>query len=385
MKKNVKILLVGGGTGGHIFPLLAVAGELDKIARENGLGLKISYFGQKNEFSQILIDSGIRFSSVISSKLNRNVSLANLFMPFKFLAGLFQSLWKVFWLMPDAVFSKGGPGALPILFACKFFFIPIIIHESDSIPGLTSVISGKLAKKIFVGFESTANYFYGRNVTVSGNPVRYDLVSQKSKELEIEDAKADAKRHFGFDANLPVLMILGGSQGATRLNDFILENLRVFLNQFQILHQVGSANYESYKKDYEIFTKDWSPNEKQRYQFHGFFGNDLAKAYVATDLVLARAGAGTIFELAYFGKPSILIPLPEAANNHQLKNAIEYEKNGAAIIIQQENLLGNLVASQLTDLLNNKEALSKMSLAAEAFYRPDSASVIAQEILKFAV
>ena len=370
---KLRILLTGGGTGGHIYPLIAVTQELNNLAAENGRVLDARYFGGAGEYYDVFINNGIRFISVISSKIRRGSVLENLLDIPKFFLGLLQALWKIYWFMPDVIFSKGGPGALPIALAGKFYFVPIVIQESDTVPGKTNILSGKVAKKIFLAFKSAEGYFTGKNTEVSGNPVRSDLTGQNP---------AAAKQQLGFDVNLPLLLVLGGSQGATRLNAFILENLQQLIRQFQILHQVGAGNYEEYKNEYNFIAKDWSELETRRYQFKPYLEENLASAYSAADLILARAGAGTIFELAAVGRPAVLVPLPEAAGDHQRKNAYEYAAAGAAVVIEQDNFAGNLAISQLSQLINNPALLQKMSATAKSFYRPDAAKIIARGILE---
>ena len=384
--KKIRILLVGGGSGGHIYPLVAVAQKIRSLAGANsGYHLDLRYFGDAGGYEDLIKKNGIKYSYIVSSKLRRYFSFENFVDFFKFFIAIFQSLFKVFFFMPSAVFSKGGPGSLPILFVCKFFAVPIVIHESDSAPGLANLISGKMSKKVFLAFESAKQYFPNKNIEVVGNPVRSELIMGKgdSSAVITETDKKEVKKQFGFDPERPVLFVSGGSQGAVIINDFVLKNIETLSVKFQILHQVGPSNFDDYKKDYDFLSKTLPDPVKNSYKFYPYFENDLKSAYVAADIILARAGAGTIFELAYFGKPSILIPLPDAANDHQVLNAIEFEGSGATIAIEQENFLSHLVLVQLETLISKTEVLKAMSKSASAFYRPFSSETIAAHLLSF--
>lgn len=383
--KKARILLTGGGTGGHIYPLLAVAAELRRIAAAGNVSIDVRYFGGAEEYAEAVKAAGIGFSKIISGKIRAYFSIWNLLDLPKFFLGWIQALWKIFWFRPDAAFSKGGPGALPVLLACRFYSIPIAIHESDSIPGKTNLYSGKIAEKIFISFESAKNFFRNKNkVLLAGNPVRPDLLDF-DKSLSGNQLKSAAKQSFGLNPGLPVLLVLGGSQGATRINDAILASLEPLLRQAQIIHQVGRKNYNEYKKMVEIKMRNLPEQLKKQYHFQPLFNaGRLKTAYLAADLALSRAGAGSIFELAAFGKPAILVPLPEAANNHQKENARQYAGAGAALVMEQEDCFGNLV-SQISVLLKNSSLLEKMASAAKNFYRPLAAQTIAKEILKIAL
>jgi UDP-N-acetylglucosamine--N-acetylmuramyl-(pentapeptide) pyrophosphoryl-undecaprenol N-acetylglucosamine transferase len=386
--KKARILLVGGGSGGHIYPLIAVAQKLHQFTKNAGnFELDLRYFGDAGGYETLIARNGVKCQKIFSSKLRRYFSFDNIVDFFKFFVAIFQSLWRVFWFMPDVVFSKGGPGSLPILFVCRFFRVPVVIHESDSAPGLTNLISGKFAKKIFLSFESAKTYFPGKDIDVVGNPVRSELIATADADsiAKITDNdKKEAKSKFGFNPNVPVLLILGGSQGAAAINDFIIKNIETLAVKFQVLHQIGVNNFNEYKADYDFLSKALPDAVKNNYKFFPYFADDLRDVYVAADLVLARASAGTIFELAYFGKPAILVPLPDAANNHQQLNAIELEKSGAAIMIGQENFLSHLVLLRIEKEIFNQEDLKKMSAAASAFYKPLSADKIAAYLLSFA-
>lgn len=366
MAKETRILLTGGGTGGHIYPLLAAAQRL--------AGYRLRYFGDPGIYRDLLKSAGIEISAIASSKLRRYFSLANFLDFFKFIFGLIQSLWKLYWFMPDVAFSKGGPGALPVLLACRFYFIPVVIHESDAIPGLTNKISAKFARKVFLAFAAAQTHLQTKGeVATVGQPVRDDILKPKPME--------EAKKSFAFNPIRPVLLVLGGSQGSAALNEFVLANITALLGRFQILHQVGYENYESHKQEWATISKDFSPLLKSSYEFVPYFDQNLSDAYDAADVVVSRAGAGAIFECAAKGKPAVLIPLPDSANGHQEANAFEAKKAGMAEVIEQQNLLSNLFLSVIDNLMSDTQKLSSMSVAARAFYKPDAATKIAEGII----
>lgn len=373
MSREIRILLIGGGTGGHIYPLAAVA---DKISEQAPLA-KLFYIGEPGPFCGLLEQQNIKILNIVSSKWRRYFSLLNFLDIFKFFLGFLQSLWKIYWLMPDAVFSKGGPGVLPIILVCRFYQIPIIIHESDAVPGLTNKMSGRYAQKIFLAFAEAQNYFGKVDLEVTGQPTRAEIL----RELPSDEAK----KTLGFSPDAPLILFMGGSQGSARLNDFVLNNLGMFLEKFQILHQVGENNYADYLKDYGIENQRLTSAAKNRYQFAAYLDINqpltLFNALSAADIIVSRGGAGAIFEIAAYGKPAILIPLPESANGHQKANTYAYQKSGAAVIVEEENLLPNLLENIIESLLKNPEQMRTMSAAAKQFYKPDAAEKIAKGIL----
>ncbi len=383
--KKLNVVLTGGGTGGHIYPLLAVAQELKKKAGEEGIVLDMRYFGAAVAYAQDIVDNDIEFVPILSSKLRRYWSVLNLIDGVKFLLSIPQLLWKLFWFMPDVVLSKGGPGALPVVLVARWYRIPVLVHESDSIPGLTNVLSGRRAEKVFLAFESAAAYFAKTKVEVVGNPVRPSLLAAKESLGEDPAAAREAARKgFGLADGEPLVAVLGGSQGAEKLNDFVLENLEDLLDEFQIIHQTGPLNYDSYKKQFDFTTKDWGDMEKNRYVFRPFFGKELADVLVAADLVISRAGSGLLFELAAFGKPSVIVPFEHSARDHQRENAIAYEKAGACVIVTEENLLVGLLTDTVKRVLGDQQRYATMSQAAQAFYRPDAAYTIAVTLSQYA-
>lgn len=375
--QKFRVLMTGGGSGGHIYPLVSVITELQILAAQEGVNLEIRYLGVVGPYRGLLHENGVRVQKILNSKLRRYFSLANIIDGPKFIISFFQALWKMLWFMPDVLFTKGGPGSLAVVFVARFYRIPIIVHESDTVPGISNLITAKYAKTIVVSFASTAEYFEGREVVTVGNPIRRYLFGDPLTQSK-------AKLFLGFDSNASLVLILGGSQGAMRINDFILDNLVGLLQFTQIFHQTGRANYEAVVGEGSVAGRDLEEEMKRRYKVIDYLEKDMRIALQAADLVISRAGSGSIFEIAAFGKPSILIPLPDwvAAGGHQEKNAREYSAAGAAVVIEEENLLPNLFLEELKSLLGNPAKLTAMSEAAKQFAKPDAALKLAQIILR---
>src|SRR3989344_2506560 len=215
----IRILFTGGGTGGDIYSILALAQELQIRSSKNNLDLR--YFGSAGNYQYILATNGILVSNIISVKFRRYFDLRNFLDILIFPISLIQAFWKVFWFMPGVLFSKGGPGALPVVLACWFYRVPIIIHESDSAPGLANLMASKFADRIAVSFNSATKFFIAKNsklsekIALTGNPTRKSLTDSA---LEQEAAK----QIFSFDSKKPLILIIGGSQGSTKINDFML-------------------------------------------------------------------------------------------------------------------------------------------------------------------
>ncbi len=357
-----RILLVGGGTGGHIMPLLAVADALQKLG---GGAVRLDYIGPRSGFFGDFEARGIKTHTVIQSKLRRYFSIANLVAFPQLILGFLEAFFKlVFVLRPDVVFSKGGPGGLAVLLAARICFVPIVVHESDTIPGLTNRVSGGFARKVILGFASAANYFKNKNVVVAGNPVRLALLER------VPEGRA-ARSILGLDADRPVVFVMGGSQGAQRINQFFWDNLQEFLEKFQVVHQAGAANLKEL------------PGGREGYKPFGFMDLEQMKnAYAASNIVVSRAGANSVAEIAAFGKPAILVPLPaDVVGEHQIVNAHEYAKTGAAIVMEETDLTPNALLTEIMKILGDEDLRNKMSAAARGFAKPNAAELIAREVL----
>lgn len=364
------IVLTGGGTGGHLFPIVAVARELKNlIPPDQAQSLKFMFIGPPTVGEEDLTKEGILHKTILAGKIRRYSSVQNVLDMIKLPLGFLQSLWHLFVFMPNAVFSKGGYGSVPVVLAARVYRIPVLIHESDSIPGLANKFCAKFSKRIAISFMDTAQYFPKEKTALTGNPVRSGIFG---------GSKDEAKRIFSLSGIKPVLLFLGGSQGAQAINDVIYSSLPTLLQRCEIIHQCGEANYESLKQTIK-------PQTSAGYFLFPFLNEEqLRHAYAAADLVISRAGAGSIAEIASLGKPSIIVPLPNSAAGHQVKNALEYAKFGATLVLEQMNFTPNLLQNRIFALLDNPDLLKKMSENALKFNSPDASVKIAQEVLSIA-
>lgn len=378
--KKIRVALAGGGTGGHIYPLVAVAAALKEQAAALNIRLELHYYGANDRFRKDIEGEGIRFHPLLTGKLRRYASILTVIDIPKIFLGMVQAFFKMYALMPDVVFSKGGPGAFPVVFAAWFYKIPVLIHDSDSVPGLTTMACARFARKIGVSFEQAAKYFDPRKVVLAGNPVRPSLLGASLPQDE-------AKRRLGFDPAKPLLYVTGGSQGAAKLNEFVILNLASILPLMQVLHQTGPANFMDAKNLAEAELLQLPPelSTQSRYLPMGYLNAEEDKsALAAADVVLARAGSGSISEAAAAGKPMILVPLGSAARDHQRENAQAAFHAGAAVVIEEANFNGSIFMSELERLLGDKAAYQAMAQAALAFAKPEAARTLAAAVLELA-
>jgi len=368
----MKILFTGGGTAGHIFPIVAVIREMKKNYPHGGF--EFFYLGPKDKFSkELLLKEGIEVKTILAGKIRRYFSLKNVIDIFKLPIGILQAFYHIFIISPDVIFSKGGYGSIATSISGWILMVPIFLHESDISPGLANRITGRFALEIFISFSiKKTEYFPAKKMLSVGNPVRNEILN---------GSKEGAKKLFKLTGEKPVILILGGSQGAQRINDKILSILPNILKDYEIIHQTGKRNFEQTRKEAEVvITEDF-----KRY-YHPFpFLNEIeiANAYSAADLIISRAGAGTIFEIAFIGKPSILVPLPESAQDHQVKNAYAYAENGASLVIEEANFRPHFVLERIKNLFSQPERLKQIAERAKEFSRPNAARIIAEYIVTY--
>jgi len=374
----MKVVFTGGGTGGHFYPLIAVAEELNKIIdKEHIANTRLYFFSDKEFDKEALLENGIKFVPVMSGKRRLYKSIQNLIDLFKIGFGVITALFKLFIRFPDVIFAKGGYASFPTLFAARILGIPVIIHESDSYPGRVNVWAGKFAKKIALAYKEAAEHFPGQEKKIAyiGQPIRQEI--QKP-------TKIGAYEFLDLDKNLPTIFIQGGSQGASTINYVVEEALVKLLEKYQIIHQVGDNNLEEYKKLTDTALR--KSQYKNRYKQFGFL-NPLAMKMSAgvANLVISRAGAGAIFEIASWGIPSIIIPITKSNGDHQRKNAFNFARAGACVVIEEDNFQPNILVSEINRILGNKEIHAKMSKSAHDFYKQDAGKKIAEEIVSIAM
>ncbi|RJQ31635.1 undecaprenyldiphospho-muramoylpentapeptide beta-N-acetylglucosaminyltransferase [Candidatus Parcubacteria bacterium] len=372
----MKILLTGGGTGGHFYPLIAVARAINSVADQEKIAkLELTYMAEKPYDRNLLLQNGIKFKKVYSGKMRRYFSLLNIVDLFKLGPGLLKSVTGMYFDFPDVVFSKGGYDSFPALFAAKILGIPVMIHESDAIPGKANLWAGKFARRIAVSFPSAAESFPKEKTAVTGNPAR--------KEFFIRDTLG-AKEFFKLETDVPTIFVFGGSQGARIINDNLLDGIAELIQDYQVIHQTGEKNYEECRGRAEIILAD--SKFKQRYKAFPFLRFDEMRiAYGAAEMVVSRAGGSAIFEIAASGLPSIIIPIFESAQDHQRENAYSYAKSGAAVVIEENNLKPHILKSEIDRIFSSKEEMKAMSEAAKLFAKPDAAEKIAREIIRLAI
>ncbi|MBL7142561.1 MAG: undecaprenyldiphospho-muramoylpentapeptide beta-N-acetylglucosaminyltransferase [Candidatus Pacebacteria bacterium] len=371
----MKILFAGGGTAGHIIPIVAIARELRKIRPQNNL--KLFFIGPQDDFGYVLLSQeNIKVKTVFAGKIRRYLDWKTALQNFvdvciKIPIGIIQSFFHIFFMSPDLVFSKGGFGSIPVVIAAKMLFVPVFLHESDVTPGAANKFLSDLTFKIFVSFPKTEYFPRGKMVLV-GNPTRKELM---------DSPKEEAKKFFNLNSNKPVILILGGSQGSQRINDGILDILPQLLKDFELIHQCGESNYQTTRAESKAVMKT---EEEPFYHLFPFLKEpELRRAYAVADLIISRAGAGSIFEIAAVAKPSILIPLSEAAQNHQIKNAYSYQENGACLVIEENNFTPSLFLEKLKTLFTNQEKLKRMAEKAKAFSKIEAAKTIANYLSQY--
>ncbi len=372
----MKIVFTGGGTGGHFYPIVAIAEETLRLSDEMRLvGLKMYYVSDAPYNPELLLSAQLQYVEIKTGKVRTYFSIRNFFDKFLTFFACIKALWRIFVIYPDVVFGKGGYASFPTLFAAKILRIPVVIHESDISPGRVNTWAGKFAQKIAIAYPNTVKYFKSpERVALVGIPVRRSL-------LAISPGDPFGSLHLEHD--VPVILVLGGSQGSENINENVMDIIDKLVEKYQVIHQTGQANILWMKKRAEgILTGN---SHQERYHPHAYMDAQLLKTCAdASTLVISRAGS-SIFEIALWGKPSILIPLAIARGDHQRENAYSYARTGAATVIEESNLKPGLLLSVIDGLMEHPEKLAQMAAATKEFAHTDAAEKVAKVLLSIAL
>lgn len=371
----MKILLTGGGTGGHFYPLIAIAEKLiEEAAKEKVIDFKLYYMSDKPYDKRMLFENKINFVQVPAGKMRIYFSIKNFFDMFKVAAGAVLGVIIMFFIYPDVVISKGGYGSFPAVFAAKLLRIPVIVHESDSYPGRLNVWASKFAQKVAISWPEAADYLPKEKTALTGQPVRKSILRGDPN---------GAHTYFKLEQSVPTILILGGSQGSENINNIIVDILPKILSKYQVIHQTGKNNYDEVISRAEFLMENDS--NLSRYKALKFLNNlDTRMAAGCANLVISRAGSA-IFEIASWGIPSIIIPITNSNGNHQRKNAYNYARTGACQVIEEGNLTANVLMAEIDRLITDKEKLEKMSRDALSFANPNAAEKIAKSAIEIAL
>ncbi len=362
----MRILFVGGGTGGHFFPLIAVAETLNKTGRNP----KLYYMGPEPYAKDILEQNGIEFIYCPAGKLRVYASIQNFFDVFKNFFGLFVALIKLYIIYPDVIFSKGGYTSVPVLLAGRFLRIPVVIHESDSVPGRANLLAKNFARYIAIAYDEAATHFDASKTALVGIPVRESVTTPVSNPHDILQIPND----------LPLLYITGGSLGSENINNTILQILPELLSSFRVFHQTGPTHESLIISSATNLIQD--KNLLSRYYVKGSLDGQMINALLtAASLVITRAGSTTLYEIALHGKPSIVIPIPETISRDQKSNAYSYARAGAATVIEERNLTKAVLISQIQTILTDANLYQSMSNSALRFGQNDASLKIANLLL----
>lgn len=372
----MKIVLAGGGSGGHFYPLIAVAEALEAIVKERKLiEPELIYVGPAPFDNTALLEHEIEYVPGAAGKVRKYRSIFNFFDMFKTGWGIIQAILGLFRIYPDVVFSTGGYAAFPTLWAARILNIPVVIYDADAIPGRVSMWSSHFAHWIALAHPDAARLFPEKlreRIANTGHPIRHEIAGP-AKEGEYEFLK--------LDRVVPTVFIMGGSQGAQALNETVLNALTTLVERYNIVHQTGRANLEEVSQIASVALKN--SRFQNRYRPFGLL-NTLAMRMSAgaASLVISRAGSGSIFEIAQWGIPAILVPIPTDISNDQTENAFSYARAGAAVVLEQVNLTHHLLVAEIDRIMADEALRARMSEAARAFARPDAAQKIAQILIE---
>ena len=367
-------MLVGGGSGGHFYPLMATAEALRAREAELGTDIRMYYIGPEIFDEPALGKLSISYVHCPAGKMRRYFSIQNFTDFFRNIYGFFVALYQLFSLYPDVVFSKGSHTSVPVVLAAFVLQIPIVIHESDAKPGRANMLARRFARYIGISYPEAAKFFEAKKTSLVGIPLRKTFY---------EEPNTKGLREQKIIPGDPYILFVTGSLGAERLNNFVLNLLNEILPHYQIVHQAGRAN-----ADLMIQTADLLIEDKDLRDRYHVFGNVPGDEFHALQsfatLIVSRAGSSTISEIAFHQKPAILVPIPEDVSHDQRTNAFAYARTGGAIVMEDHNLTENLLVAEIERIMQDVEMQAKMRRGAESFFIHHAAFALADTLISIA-
>jgi UDP-N-acetylglucosamine--N-acetylmuramyl-(pentapeptide) pyrophosphoryl-undecaprenol N-acetylglucosamine transferase len=363
-KRTYRLMISGGGTGGHVFPAIAIANAF----RDMHADTEILFVGAEGRIEMTKVpEAGYKIVGLWISGLQRRLTLTNLMFPFKVISSLLKARKLIKSFKPDVVVGTGGYASGPLVMAAGQLNVPSLIQEQNSYAGLTNKRLAGKAKKICVAYPGMEKFFPKEKIVFTGNPVRKDI-------RNLDALRASALNSYGFTAEAKTLLILGGSLGARTINESVIAGIdNLIASRVQVIWQTGKSYFQSVKD--QVANKDL-----QRIRVSDFV-MQMDKAYASADVVISRAGALSISELCLAGRPSILVPSPNVVADHQTKNANALVEKDAAVLVRDDQAKETLISEALA-LLNDDGRRRKLSENILKMARPEAANQIAEEIEK---
>lgn len=360
MKPSINILISGGGTGGHIYPAISIANEI----KERYPNAKFLFVGAEDRMEMEKVpEAGYEIIGLKISGIQRSLTLKNLSFPFKLIGSILKARKIVKKFKPIIAIGTGGYASGPTLFVASRKGVPALIQEQNSYPGITNKLLAKKVDKICVAYDNLERFFPKDKILKTGNPVRQDL-------LKISSLRSEALAFFKLEKSKKTLLVLGGSLGARAMNKLIESNIEWLIkSDVQIIWQTGKLYIEDYKQHDEL----------DQVQTHAFLKR-MDLAYAAADIIISRAGASSISELCIVGKPTIFIPSPNVAEDHQTKNALAVVENDGAILLEEKNVA--LFQTVMSELINDEAKQKLLSNNINKMALPNATKTIVDEVEK---
>ncbi|MBI2448595.1 UDP-N-acetylglucosamine--N-acetylmuramyl-(pentapeptide) pyrophosphoryl-undecaprenol N-acetylglucosamine transferase [Candidatus Microgenomates bacterium] len=374
-KKTLRVVLTGGGTLGHVLPALAVLDSLKILVNKKKDNLEIAYIGRRQGMEKKLVEErGLKYLGILSGKFRRYFDLRNLTDIFLVIGGFLQSVYLLKKNHIDIVFAKGGFVTVPVVWAAFLWRIPVVAHESDTILGLANRIIFPFVKKIAVGFPvELYPVRYREKMVFTGNPIRPEI-------LRADLSKKELYKKYDIFLDRPLVLIIGGSQGSVKINEWTGENLKKFLGKYVVAHATGESSFGRMNE----IKNNLDRHLRKNYLIFDYIEEDLGSFLKNSDLIISRAGANALSEIIHLGKTAFIIPFPFASTNHQYTNAKFLADQKAIVMKEEKDLDKDSFFEEIEKILKDKKLQNKLAKNSINIFPSDSADIIAQTIFALA-